>query len=31
MRERINAIDGTLEAGATDTGQRWVLQARIPA
>ena len=31
MRERINAIAGTLEAGATGTGHRWVLHARIPA
>jgi signal transduction histidine kinase len=31
MRERINAIDGTLEVGATGTGHRWVLHARIPA
>jgi signal transduction histidine kinase len=31
MRERISAIAGTLEAGATGTGHRWVLHARIPA
>ena len=31
MRERLNAIDGTLEVGATGTGHRWVLPARIPA
>lgn len=31
MRERINAIDGALEAGATGIGHRWVLHARIPA
>lgn len=30
MRERINAIDGTLEVGATGTGGHWVLHARIP-
>lgn len=31
MRERVNAIDGTLEVGDTDSGHRWVLHARIPA
>lgn len=31
MRERVNAIDGTLEVGATGGGHRWVLHARIPA
>ena len=31
MRERINAIDGALDVGATGSGHRWVLHARIPA
>ena len=30
MRERVGAIDGTLEAGPADGGRRWVLRARIP-
>jgi len=29
MRERVNAIGGTLDAGATKSGDRWVLRARI--
>lgn len=31
MRERLSAIGGTLEAGPTNGGRRWVLHARIPA
>jgi two-component system sensor histidine kinase DesK len=30
MRERLAAIDGTLEAGPTDGGRRWLLHAMIP-
>lgn len=30
MRERVGAVGGTLEAGPTDGGRRWVLRARIP-
>jgi signal transduction histidine kinase len=30
MRERVAAIDGTLEAGPTDGGRRWLLHAMIP-
>lgn len=30
MRERVNALGGTLEAGDTGGGHRWVLHARIP-
>ncbi len=30
MRERVNAIGGTLGAGATKSGDRWVLRARVP-
>jgi len=30
MRERVNAIGGTLGAGASEGGHRWVLRARIP-
>ncbi len=29
MRERVNAIGGTLDAGATKSGDRWVVRARI--
>jgi signal transduction histidine kinase len=31
MRERANAIGGTLDAGPVDGGRRWILRARIPA
>jgi len=30
MRERVNAIGGTLDAGPIDGGRRWMLRARIP-
>ena len=30
MRERVNAIGGTLEADGSTSGGRWVLRARIP-
>ncbi len=30
MRERVNAIGGTLEAGGSNSDGRWVLRARIP-
>ena len=30
MRERVNAIGGTLEAGGSKGDDRWVLSARIP-
>ena len=31
MRERVSAVGGTMEAGPTNGGRRWVLHARIPA
>ncbi len=30
MRERVSAIGGTLEAGPTDGGRRWMLHAMVP-
>ena len=31
MRERVHAVGGTLEAGPTGDGRRWLVRARIPA